>query len=235
MAPELFAGKPASIRSDLYALGMVLYEVATGREPFHGVPPYDRRVEDRPAAPSLICPEIDPALERVTLECLQADPRRRPDSAYAVAAALPECDPLAASMAAGVTPSPSLVAAGGTHRAMRRGPALLCLATALAGLPAVVLLADRTFFLPQAGLSKPPAVLAEKAREVIGYLGYPAELEGSLQGFTIDRDYLRYRMAAADRHRNWDDLATGRPPAVFFWYYQGRTHCFCRLCWANPA
>jgi serine/threonine-protein kinase len=223
MAPELFVGTPASIRSDLYALGMVLYEAATGREPFQGVPPYQRRVEDRPTAPSLLCAEIDPGLERVTLECLQADPRRRPDSAYAVAAALPQYDPLAASVAAGVTPSPSLVAAGGGHRAMRRSPALACLAIALAGLAAVVLLADRTFFLPQAGLTKPPAVLADKAQEVIRQLGYPAQGEGSLQGFTIDRDYLRYRMAAADRHRQWDDLATGRPPAVFFWYYQGRT------------
>jgi serine/threonine-protein kinase len=222
MAPELFAGKPASIRSDLYAMGMVLYEAATGQEPFHGVPPYDRHVEDRPTVPSLICDEIDPALERVTLECLQTDPRRRPESAYAVAAALPQCDPLAASVAAGVTPSPNQVAAGGAHRVMRRGPALACLASVLAGLLAVVLLAGRTFFLPQAGLTKPPAVLAEKAREVIHQLGYSTRLEGSLQGFTIDRDYLRYRMAVADRHRRWDDLATGRPPAVFFWYCEGR-------------
>jgi serine/threonine protein kinase len=89
MAPGLFHHKQPSKQSDLYALGLVLYEVATGKEPFGGVPA-DGRAADRPLMPpSVLCPEIEPALERAILQCLEEDPSRRPESAKALAALLP--------------------------------------------------------------------------------------------------------------------------------------------------
>jgi serine/threonine-protein kinase len=90
MAPGLFHHKQPSKQSDLYALGLVLYEVATGKEPFGGVPADGRPADRLPIPPSVLCPEIEPALERAILQCLEEDPSRRPESAKAVAALLPE-------------------------------------------------------------------------------------------------------------------------------------------------
>ena len=59
------------------------------------------------------CATSIPAVERVILRCLEADPEDRPASALVVSAALPGGDPLAAALAAGETPSPQLVAAAG--------------------------------------------------------------------------------------------------------------------------
>ena len=63
--------------------------------------------------PSSMVRDLDPAVERVILRCLEHDPALRPGSALAVAAALPGGDPLAAALAAGETPSPEMVAAAG--------------------------------------------------------------------------------------------------------------------------
>ena len=89
MAPGLFHHKQPSKQSDLYALGMVLYEVATGREPFDGVPADGLQATAKLIPPSVLCPEIEPALERAILQCLEDDPNRRPESAKAIAALLP--------------------------------------------------------------------------------------------------------------------------------------------------
>ena len=81
MAPGLFHHQQPSIQSDLYALGLVLYEVATGREPFGGVPADGLQTAAKLVPPSVLCPEIEPALERAILQCLEEDPARRPESA----------------------------------------------------------------------------------------------------------------------------------------------------------
>ena len=75
MAPELFEGGRPSVRSDLYALGMVLYEAVTGKEPFEGKPPTSRDRAAAPARPSVLAPHVDPALETVILQCLDRDPQ----------------------------------------------------------------------------------------------------------------------------------------------------------------
>jgi serine/threonine-protein kinase len=89
MAPELFHHKQPSKQSDLYALGLVLYEVATGKEPFGGVPADGLQAAAELIPPSVLCREIEPALERAILQCLEEDPSRRPESAKAIAALLP--------------------------------------------------------------------------------------------------------------------------------------------------
>src|SRR2546426_109111 len=136
MAPEQLSGKGASIQSDIYALGLVLYEIFTGRKPFEAATLADwrrRHSEDQPTAPSTVTPGLDPAVERVILRCLEKDPKARPRSVAAVAAALPGDDPLAAAIAAGETPSPEMVAAAGSDEGMEPAAALAWLGAALVG------------------------------------------------------------------------------------------------------
>ena len=115
MAPEQLRGQPATTASDIYALGLVLYEVFTGHRPFESNNVRDLVDEQERAIrpPSSRIGGINPLVERVILRCLAAKPDQRPRSAFDVAAALPGGDPLAAALAAGETPSPEMVAASG--------------------------------------------------------------------------------------------------------------------------
>jgi tetratricopeptide (TPR) repeat protein len=89
MAPEQrLLGTALSERTDVYALGLVLYELLVGRHPF------DRRTgrTGPPPAPSSLVPNVDPQLERAVMQALSADPDDRFPSALALAAALPVLD-----------------------------------------------------------------------------------------------------------------------------------------------
>ncbi|HKQ96852.1 MAG TPA: serine/threonine-protein kinase, partial [Candidatus Polarisedimenticolia bacterium] len=113
MAPEQLAGREVTVRSDLYALGLVMYELFTGRTAFKARTLEEARrlrTEATPSSPSSLMEGFDPIVERVILRCLEPDPMARPGSARIVAAALPGGDPLAAALAAGETPSPEMVA-----------------------------------------------------------------------------------------------------------------------------
>jgi eukaryotic-like serine/threonine-protein kinase len=91
MAPEQLVGRDVSAQSDIYALGLVLYELCTGKRP---VDASDRqellrlRQSAPPVKPSALVPDVSPVLERVILKCLDPDPRRRPASAQSVATEL---------------------------------------------------------------------------------------------------------------------------------------------------
>jgi len=207
MAPELFEGGRPSVRSDLYALGMVLYEAVTGKEPFEGKPPPTKDRAAVPASLSALVPHVEPTLETVILRCLDRDPRRRPESAYAVATALPGGDPLQLALAAGETPSPSMVAVAGTGNLFPLRAAVSCMAVGLLALLLVTALADRTFFLPQAGLVKSPEVLADRAERIMHRLGYDPAVKEHSQGFAIEPEYLQ--------------PGGQYPRAAYFWYRVG--------------
>src|SRR6185503_20921201 len=116
MAPEQIEGREVTVRSDLYSLGLVLYELFTGKPAFHAASLEERRrlqTQTTPSSPSTLVEGFDPAVERIILRCLEPDPARRPSSALSVAAALPGGDPIAAALAAGETPSPQMVAEAG--------------------------------------------------------------------------------------------------------------------------
>ena len=221
MAPEQLAGKEVSPRSDIYALGLVLYEVFTGKRAFaetlagaahaHG----DRT----PSRPSSVVKDLDPIVEKVILRCLEVEPSARPATALAVAAAMPGGDPLAAALAAGETPSPQLVAASGETTGLRPRAAVACLIAVLAGLAVGVYLTIRYSGIEKMHLEQTPEVLEHKAREIVAQLGYkekPADTGFGLEYDTNFRDSVEKESPSA----NWDEVIAGRPTMLQFWYRQ---------------
>jgi hypothetical protein len=88
LSPEQAQGRPVDGRSDLYALGCVLYELVTGAPPFAGdssVAVAARQVTEQPIPPSDRNPRVSPALEAVVLTALAKQPAARYQSAAAMA------------------------------------------------------------------------------------------------------------------------------------------------------
>ena len=218
MAPEQLAGGEVTPRSDVYSLGLVLYELFTGKRAVEGrnlAELIAKREQDGITHPSEFVRDLDPAIDRAIMRCLEADPMLRPSSALAVAASLPGGDPLAAALAAGETPSPEMVAAAGTTSALKPAAALLGLGAALLAIGVWVALADRVQVTNIVPLPKPPVLLAERARQILGSLGYPADVD-SAHSFTVANflGYLTDHPELGGRER----LATGSPAALHFWY-----------------
>src|SRR5204862_67801 len=204
-------------------LGLVLYEVFTGRKAFDAANLDDwkrKHTEEPPTAPSAVMPGLDPAVERVILRCLEKDPKARPRSVAAVAAALPGGDPLAAAIAAGETPSPEMVAAAGSDEGMKPAAAWACLILILAGLALAAWLSPRAYRHGHVPLEKPPEALAERAKEIIRRLGYTEKPLDTAWGFSGNGAYLRW-VEEHDRSKGrWKDMEDGRPAAISFWYRQ---------------
>ncbi len=241
MAPEQLAGREVTVRSDLYALGLVLYELFTGRRAFDGRSYTElarQHQEDVPPLPSTLTPDIDPAVERVILRCLEKDPARRPASALWVSASLPGGDPLADALAAGQTPSPEMVAAAGGTEALPPGRAWALFAvTVLCGLGALALGLPR-HVQNQVPFALAPAVLEDRAVSALRELGHAAPAVDSATGFALDVDQVRWIDQREEPDR-WERIRAGRPPFVSFWYRQSprslvSTAPSGRVFWGNP-
>ena len=226
MAPEQLAGREVTVRSDIYALGLVLYELFTGRATFVAENVADLRRLHADSAPSSLSShvqDLDPAVERAVLRCLEKNPADRPPSALAVSAALPGGDPLAAALAAGETPSPELVAEAGEREGMGAGRAVLLAAAALVLLVGVTAWAGSLSVLHYLPLDKRPEVMVDRARETIAELGYtePAYADPVDQawGMIVWNDILAEVAAADSTAARWDALRA-RPDAAAFWYRQ---------------
>ena len=221
MSPEQLAGREVTAKSDLYALGLVLYEMFTGRRAFEAETLAELirlREESRPAEISSVVREIDPAIERVILRCLDPDPKNRPASALAISAALPGGDPLAAALAAGETPSPEMVAASGKREGLRPAVAIACLAAILIALAAVVFVNSRLMFVSMVNLEMPPEALAVQARKIIRQLGYTAPVADRASDFEYDTANLEYLRTHNKRGADWWSLANSQPVPIAFWY-----------------
>ncbi|MGD0164164.1 MAG: serine/threonine-protein kinase [Candidatus Sulfotelmatobacter sp.] len=223
MAPEQLAGKEVSTRSDIYSLGLVLYEVFTGKRAFS---PESMRVHsDRTLSrPSSVVKDLNPVIERVILRCLETEPSARPATVLSVAAALPGGDPLAAALAAGETPSPQMVAASGETAGLRPRAAVACLAAVLLALGLVAFLSVHYSALEKMRLDLTPEVLTQKAREMVARLGYAERPVDTASDLRYDTDFQEYVEKNDKPHPDWDAVLAARPSVLGFWYRQSPDH-----------
>jgi hypothetical protein len=221
MAPEQLTGGAASVRSDVYALGLILFEMFTGRRVFEAktfnelLSLHEGRTITNPSS---MVRDLDPAVERVILRCLEHEPALRPGSALAVAAALPGGDPLAAALAAGETPSPEMVAAAGETSALRPAVGLSLLALVAAGLFGAAVLSDRTLLVAQIPFAKTADALEDRAHDIVEKLGYKDPPADTARGFFQLGDYISYVMRTDQSPSRWEGLKSGAFPSVRFWY-----------------
>jgi len=88
MAPEQIRGRRGDARTDVYALGMLLYEMLTGQLPWDGATPaalLRNKASEEPRLPSYHVPGFDPSLEAIILKAIEREPRFRYGSAAGVA------------------------------------------------------------------------------------------------------------------------------------------------------
>jgi serine/threonine-protein kinase len=221
MAPEQLASGTVSVQSDLFALGLVLYEMFTGKRGIEAKTLDElMRLHERGLDLSTTStqPDIDPAIDRVIRRCLSRDPADRPSSALAVSAALPGGDPLAAALAAGETPSPEMVAASGSREAVSVRAALGLLVGFLACLLTLAVYLERNALFRQVPFDRPPAVLDDRARGLLAALGYTSRPKDEASGFSMNGEMLRWIRAERPSADRWAWLPTGRAPALTYYY-----------------
>jgi hypothetical protein len=220
MAPEQLAGKGTSVRSDIYSLGLVLYELYTGKKAFTATTLAELREQKEthtPRAISEIREGMDPVVERLIRRCMERDPNARPASVAQLALALPGGDPLAAALAAGETPSPEMVAAAGGKEGLRPAVAWGLLAFIIIGTLAALWMNDRTMLHRRIPFEMSPDVLVARSREIIKKAGYTDKFADSAYGFVTNSGWLDYIENSDKTASRWKNLDA---KAILFWYRQ---------------
>jgi len=219
MAPERLTGKAASIQSDLYSLGLVLFEMFTGRRPIESSSiPELTEARQRGSFPraAALATDLDPAIDGIIAKCLEPEPAARPASAFAVASALSGDEALAVMLAAGETPSPDMVAASGTLEGLRPRAAMFCTTCIVVALVLVTVLSSRASLLERAHLDRSATFLDESARRILSSVGHPETPRVSAHGFFFTTAFLRYRHDKHGTRRG--DLTAVEPQPIAFWY-----------------
>ncbi|HUO83810.1 MAG TPA: serine/threonine-protein kinase [Thermoanaerobaculia bacterium] len=192
MAPEQLEGGAVTQKTDLYSLALIFYEMFIGKRLFEGSTfgeIVSRHKTSSSQSLSRETSELDPAVQRVILRCLEEDPTRRPGSIHSVIAALPGGDPLQAAIDAGETPSPEMIAAAGSTGELTPAiawPLLILTVVVLIGAAAV---SPRVRLYGQTDLPLEPFELAFRARQILATAGLDQRPADTVAEMGVDRDY----------------------------------------------
>jgi serine/threonine-protein kinase len=219
-SPEQLAGTGVSTNSDVYSLGLVLYEMFTGRRAYQAATAADLlrlQQADPPVPPSAHVAGLPAGVNDVILKCLDPKPGRRPPRATHVLHQL---------LRAGGTPTTEDIAeaereeAGGTEGfSPRTGTVLFALAAV--GVLLVAGLNDHTALFRRAIADRDPRELSGKARDVLVDLGFdPAVARDSAHGLATDEYLLAQRRTTPGERLRPDQLRSGGAAVMYFWYRQ---------------
>ncbi len=221
MAPEQHLGEPATTRSDIYSLGLVLYELFTGHRPFgEPVLPGDPAGGPLATPPTQFVPDLDRSIEDLLLRCLNPDPEGRPASARELMESLPS--PLQQNEIHDGTTATIAGMRNLTTAPMSRRRCMAWGTMFLGGLVGALVLAVVSGPLEQLGVALSPSQFEERAEAILqtGRKGAP--------GNTMARGFFQ-------------EKGTGNSQQLSYWYRKNdapilpRTvHTLLGSSWATP-
>lgn len=222
MAPEVLRGQRATVQSDLFSLGLILYEVFTGKPVYR--PTTISQLEalhDLPLpSPVTIVPDLHPDVARAIMACLERAPSLRPNSARELAGMLPGGDALAAAIDAGQVPSVRQIAAAGGEGILRPAQLVLLSLAMAVSLAGAIIIGQFVSLIRMVPMRKSAQVLAANAEEAVERLGYSSETAYKASGFDFYDEYVAMIKAKDDSSHRWDRLSLPRPSPIDFWYRQ---------------
>ncbi len=195
MSPEQVAGKEVTPRSDIYSLGLLLYEIYTGKQAIEAdsfEELLEKQKTTQPTNPSNFVENIEPIVEKTINRCLEKSPADRPKTALQVALALPGGSPLEAAIAAGETPSPEMVAAAPKKGALKLPVAISLLAGLLILFFSLIYIYEDFKTDRLTPFEKSPEILAEKSREFLKKVGFDETPTDSDYQFVQDASFIKY-------------------------------------------
>lgn len=215
MSPEQAGGRP-TVQSDIYSLGLVLYEMFTGHQAFESVA-LEELIQRKslPDAPSAKVPSLPTVVDAVVLQCLEPEPAKRPECVQNVLHML---------LRAGGTPTPEEVAVAEPPRNERTGGLSLRAGIALFGLTVCCLflvgeLNDHTALFRQALTDWSPRDLTRKARDHLNDLGFdPEPVRDTAHGLATDEELLAHLRKSHSHLIDRKQLQSGQPAVMYFWY-----------------
>ncbi len=217
MAPEQKSGGAITTRTDVYALGLVMFEMLTGRRPREAAEKPDSRPSGESSArPSTLLPGLDPAMDTAVVRCLEPDPARRPASAIEVLAALPGGDPLEAAIRAGETPSPEMVAAAGEEGTLSPGKTWALFGATVFAIAGAIVLVAAVGGLDHIPMPHTPDALRERAGDIARQLGDDVTPRSVEWWLNLDDGYVEWSFAMGRA----SSLTTAHPAALRFNYRQ---------------
>ena len=217
MSPEQLRGDEVTAKSDIYALGLVLFEIFSGKRAYEARTVGDLlKLQEGAQMSSLtsLAADVDPQVEKVIKRCLNPDPSQRPASPLAVSAALPGGDPLAAALAAGETPSPELVASSGKTEGMDLRYSIPMLALVLLVVIALPFLYISFCVLQRSPVSYSRDVASYQARKIAASFGYTQSPADSYISFT-NGGAKEYWKTHDHQGKSWDELMAAEPFYIY--------------------